>query len=98
MTWVIYNKTSFKTWKGVAEYYTKQYKTEAAAKAQLTRMTKGLRFRLVEGEWDVMPYEDYLKIEPKVTVTNLMSGKPVELKLSEVGGCCDPSTERYHCM
>ena len=31
-------------------------------------------------------------------VKNLLSGKDVELPLNQVGTCCDPSTERYHCM
>lgn len=33
-----------------------------------------------------------------VKVTNLLSGKEVEIPWNQVGGCCDPSTERYHCM
>lgn len=34
----------------------------------------------------------------KVKVTNILSGKEVELPWDDVGGCCDPSTERYHSM
>lgn len=33
-----------------------------------------------------------------VTVINIMSGKECQIRASEQGGCCDPSTERYHCM
>jgi len=35
-----------------------------------------------------------------VHVKNLMNpqGKGVDLRWDEVGGPCDPSTERYHCM
>lgn len=36
--------------------------------------------------------------ENKVTVKNLMSGKDVQLSLDQVGGPCDPSTERYWSM
>ena len=35
---------------------------------------------------------------PTTIVKNLMSGKPVLLDANMVGGCCDPSTERYWCM
>ena len=40
----------------------------------------------------------YKHIDKMVTVPNLMSGKPVEIRESEAGGCCDPSTERYWSM
>jgi hypothetical protein len=34
----------------------------------------------------------------QVAVKNLMSGKEVMIDINEVGGCCDPSTERYWSM
>ncbi len=34
----------------------------------------------------------------KVTVKNLMGGEAVEIPLSDVGGPCDPSTEKYWTM
>lgn len=34
----------------------------------------------------------------KVKVTNILSGQEVEIAWDEVGGPCDPSTERYHSM
>jgi hypothetical protein len=34
----------------------------------------------------------------KVTVKNLMSGEAVEIPLNDVGGPCDPSTEKYWTM
>ena len=36
---------------------------------------------------------DYL-----VTVKSLMTGKEVHIRRSDVGGCCDPSRERYWSM
>ena len=33
-----------------------------------------------------------------VTVKNCLSGRDVEIQRGEVGGPCDPSTERYHTM
>ena len=40
----------------------------------------------------------YENVDKTVTVKNLMSGKPVQIRASERGGCCDPSTERYWSM
>jgi len=34
----------------------------------------------------------------EVTVYALFTNKPVKLRAKDVGGCCDPSTERYHSM
>lgn len=33
-----------------------------------------------------------------VVVQNIITKKPVTIKKSQLGTCCDPSTERYHCM
>lgn len=33
-----------------------------------------------------------------VTVKNLLSGAEVEIRRDDVGGPCDPSTERFHSM
>ena len=33
-----------------------------------------------------------------VTVKNLLSGAEVEIRREDVGGPCDPSTERFHSM
>lgn len=38
------------------------------------------------------------KFNGYVTVKNMMSGKDVQIRKQDVGGCCDPSTELYHCM
>lgn len=35
------------------------------------------------------------KYDPMVEVINMMSGKPVKIRKSEAGSCCDPSTETY---
>lgn len=34
----------------------------------------------------------------KVTVKNILTGQDVVIRWDELGGPCDPSTERYHCM
>lgn len=47
----------------------------------------------------VMTASEYMKrldeIDPHVEVINMMSKKPVLIRKSEVGTCCDPSTETY---
>lgn len=97
MTWVIYNTKKFTLWCG-AQYGAKHYATERAAKAQYTRLTKGLRAVLKEEDWKVASHAEFLALEPEVEVISLMSGKPCKIKASERGGCCDPSTERYWTM
>jgi len=42
--------------------------------------------------------EFYTFIDHDVVVKNMMSGKEVTLRASQVGGPCDPSTERYWSM
>lgn len=42
--------------------------------------------------------EVHRTLDTNVEVRNLMSGKPVLIKRSEVGTCVDPSTERYWSM
>lgn len=46
-------------------------------------------------DWEVMKYEDYKRMTK--TVTNLMSGKKVEIPL-DTPLCCDPSSETYWSM
>jgi hypothetical protein len=69
------------------------YATEAAAKAALTRYKKtGVMDQNVN--WQVMSYTDYVNQVPMITVTNLMSGKPVQIR-ADTPLCCDPSSETY---
>jgi len=42
--------------------------------------------------------EEHIALDDEVEVKNLMSGNPVKLRRSELGGPCDPSTERYWSM
>lgn len=92
--WVIYNTNTWRLYNG-RQYSGKMYATERAAKAQLTKLTKGLKPELDAAEWTVAPVEQWEANQPTVTVTNLMTGKPVHLKASQVGGVLDPSMERY---
>jgi hypothetical protein len=49
----------------------------------------------LEPEWRVMPYKEWFLEDKLVTVTSLLTNKPVQIRRSEVGTCCDPSTERF---
>ena len=50
-------------------------------------------------QWVVLTRAEFSELhDPLVTVFNLMTGKPVQIRKSEKGGCTDPSTERYHSM
>ena len=70
----------------------KRYNTLRGAKIGLAaylRQDKG---------YTVVSKLDFDKNDVIVTVKNLLSGKPVQLRQSEVGTCVDPSTERYWSM
>lgn len=69
------------------------YKTAGAAKAALTR--KWLK-RYADAK--VMDSETFQKDEPMVETRNILTGGKCMIKASQAGGCCDPSTERYHSM
>jgi len=92
MSYFIYNPETY------ARAYTKNQRdivrtsTERSAKAQLTKL------KLDKNVWKVVSSKDFYDNEPMVEVKNLLSGKPVMIRISERGGCCDPSTERFHSM
>lgn len=103
MSWVIINsKTRCK-----ATYYTtgkSVWATEAAAKAAVTRMIKKdmdqyIKTQGKSGKVDyaILPSKDYAAQVPMKTVTNLMSGKQIEIP-ADTPMCCDPSTETYWSM
>lgn len=69
------------------------YRTESAAKAARTRFVRG-------GEQDplaVMDVPAYRAQVPMKTVTNLMTGLPVEIPV-DTPISCDPSSETYWSM
>lgn len=90
---------------------TSSYKSMAAAKAALTRMSKAAQKDLSKYNIDNDPQfiygiadvEHYRKnIEKQVTRTGIApgTGKEITLTMSvnDVGGVCDPFTERYWSM
>lgn len=88
----------------------KRYDTERGAKAALTRARKGAGLRYMcsfgygrlKGEkldkLAVATMAEFNELDGWTTVKNMMSGKEVKIRESEVGGCTDPSTERYWSM
>jgi len=80
------------------------WNTEAAAKSAVTRMMKKdmARYFKTNGasgkiNYEILPAADYAAQVPMKTVTNLMSGKPIEIP-ADTPLCCDPSSETYWSM
>ena len=114
MAYVIYRKDSTAIVE-VTRYrpykVTSSYKSLAAAKAALTRLSKAAQQDLSKYNIDNDPQiiygiaevEHYRKnIEKQVTRTGIApgTGKEITLTMSinDVGGVCDPFTERYWSM
>jgi hypothetical protein len=90
---------------------TTSYKGMRAAKAALTRMSKAAQKDLSKYNIDKDPQfiygiaeveHYYQNIEKQVTRTGIMPGTgkehTVTMSINEVGGVCDPFTERYWSM
>lgn len=94
MAYLVYNKATTLVMKS-GVYGRDQYRTESAAKAFLTRMTK-MGYR--RDDYDVAKVSDYYNnIEKQVQVTNLMTGKKVTQSVN-TPHCCDVSSETYWSM
>jgi hypothetical protein len=100
MTALIYEVSNGKVVKG-------GYKSEAIAQGVLNRAIKRGRGKFGFytygkdrlADMAVCTHEHFAKeVDYEVTVKNMMSGRDVTMKRSEVGGPCDPSTERYWSM
>lgn len=72
----------------------RHYASERAAKISLAAKNRKAGY----AAYKVISEEERRKTDKLVIVHNLMSGKPVEIRESDVGSCCDPSTERYWSM
>ncbi len=98
MSFVIYNTRTFHRMAAPASGQ-QSFPTERAAKTIRTKVIKKAGAGAEEAaEWVVADYDTWRDAEPMVTVKHLLSGKDVQIRASERGGCCDPSTERYHTM
>lgn len=77
----------------------KRYKTFSAAKSALTRMSRKKDVsNLIACNMATYTETGEKIANEMVTVKNLMSGLPTQIRRELVGTCCDPSTERYWCM
>lgn len=73
------------------------YRTIGAARGAFTRKYSK------QPDLKVCTYDEYkvtgaVFAAELVEVINIIGGNPIMIRRDEVGGCCDPSTERYHCM
>jgi hypothetical protein len=71
------------------------YKSEAAAKAALTRYRGGPMS--LGDDWCIMSMAEYQAQVPMMTVTNLMTGKPLTIP-ADTPWACNPSSETYWSM
>lgn len=83
--WLIVNKN---TWRVVSS---KPYTSKGFA-------MRGIRAHRNADELEAMTHADWVAGDTLVPSTNLMSGKAIMVRRSELGGCCDPGAERYWSM
>lgn len=73
----------------------KWYRTQRGAKIGCTAMNRNAK----NLTYDVMEEAEFnKKYNGYVTVKSMMNGQDVQIRAQDVGGCCDPSTERYWSM
>lgn len=94
MSYVIYKPDTYRIYK-FPNGNQAIFEQERTAKGQLTKLRNA---GVLNDNWKVESYDNWAKNEPMVTVKSLMNGKDVQIRKTEVGGCCDPSTERYWTM
>jgi hypothetical protein len=67
------------------------YNTERGAKIGLAAANRNAGYVA----YKLVTHEERKAADTMVTVYNLMSGKPVQIRRSDRGGICDPSMELY---
>ena len=81
-------------------FSSKHYSQLQNAKATATRLNKkrpGPHNTVGNVRFVAMSREEFDRLfDPIVTVVNSLTGTPVQLRESQLGGINDPSTERYH--
>jgi hypothetical protein len=96
MSHVIMNVGTESLYRKPGHYCAASYDTERGAKGACTKLNKQYGDT---AQWIVMTHDQFeFYYNPLVEVKNILSGKPCMIRRSERGGCCDPSTERYHSM
>lgn len=87
MQFVVYNTQSLQH---------ESFATEGAAKRSCTAKNKK-----GTGQYAWTDFQNFdTNINTWTTTYNMMDPdrKPVPIRRADLGGCCDPATERYHCM
>ena len=74
------------------------FDTMQGAKCSFTRRGYANDPNMTVSDIDHYKKTGYVKANSLVTVTNIMTGLDIKIRLIDQGTCCDPSTERYHCM
>ena len=102
MSYCVYNKETtylLRMPSGGVGCFKEYYKSEAAAKAALTRASRPWRKNAVDAsKYAVAEVGEFRKnIEKTETVRNLMTGKEVKQSVNTLR-CCDPSSELYWTM
>lgn len=102
MSFVIYDQEHECLYRNPHVYGHASFSTLRGARGVATRLNKKVAMKsskVVGDRFVAMDRAEFDKtLDPIVTVFNLMSGRPVQIRKSERGGCCDPSTERYWSM
>ena len=86
-----------KIWDKNSMHVIATFPTLRGAKAALTRKYAA------QAEKDGREYvagedAEHAALDTEVEVKSMMNGAPVQILKSQVGTCCDPSTERYWSM
>jgi len=80
---------------------TNVYSSKGRAQAAMNRSKfQSGKQRYPASEYQVMTIEEWQEADVMVETINILnpSAGPIMIRKSEQGGCCDPGTERYHCM
>lgn len=94
--YIIYHKETLMRLGG--ELRSKLYSSKRAASYALTMAVKAGRAK--REDWEITDVKNFNEnVDYMVETTNLMNpGSKVMIRKSELGGCTDPGTERYHTM
>ena len=68
--------------------------TERGAKSSVAAMNRNAGYTA----YKVITDDERREADRMITVYNLVTGLPVQIRLSDRGTCVDPSTHRYHEM
>lgn len=79
----------------------KSYRTLGMAQGAMKRTKKRNGTpKYPADQYEAMSIEDWRAQDYEVETVNILNPKagPIKIRRSQKGGCCDPGTERYHCM